>query len=65
MPVSGVCTGVLEASSGKNPGKLLDNFPVSRNALNSGISGTGKGPCADLPCGMFFEIDTHNLLEFF
>ena len=66
MAVSGVCAGVLEQSSGKIPGKLLDFFfSESRNALNSRILGTGKGkparnlgstlpgPCPHLPCGVF------------
>ena len=45
MAVSGVCSGVPEENSGKVPGKLLEFFffPGSRNAINSRISGTGKG----------------------
>ena len=47
------------------------------NAANSMISGTGKGkpagnlgstlpgPCAHLPCGVSFDIDSSSLLEFF
>ena len=65
----------------KPPGKSRENcwkiFPGSRNAINSRISGTGKGkpagnlgstlpgPCPHLPCGVFFEIDSSSLLEFF
>ena len=66
--------GILRESPGKIAGKL---FPESRNATNSGISGTRKGqpagnlgttlpgPRPNLPCGMFFEIDSSSLLEFF
>ena len=43
VAVSGVFAGVLEESSGKISGKLLEFFPESRNAMNSRISGTGKG----------------------
>ena len=77
VAVSGVLAGVLEESPRKIPGKLLDNFPESPNATNSRISGTGKGkpagnlgstlpgPCPNLPCGVFFEINSSSLLEFF
>ena len=56
---------------GRVSGKVLGNFSQhSRNATNSKISGTGKGkpaanlgstlpgPCPNLPCGVFFEIDS-------
>ena len=43
MAVSGVFAGVLEESSGKIAGKLLEIFPGPRNALNSRILGTAKG----------------------
>ena len=44
VAVSGVCLGVLQESSGKVPGKLLEKmFAELRNATNSRISGTGKG----------------------
>ena len=45
------------------------------NDTNSRISGTGKGkpagnlglalpgPCPNLPCGVFFEVDSFSLLE--
>ena len=49
--VSGVFAGVLEESSGKIPGKLLEKFSpeFSRNAMNSRIWGTGKGkPAGDI-----------------
>ena len=65
----------------KVPGKVRENcwkiFLESPNATNSRISGTGKGkparnlgstlpgPCPHLPCGVFFEIDSSSLLEFF
>ena len=66
----------------KVPGKFRENcwknFPESRNAANSRISGTGKGkpaagnlgstlpgPCPHLPCGVFFEIDSSSLLSSF
>ena len=74
VAVSGVFAGVLQESRGKIPGKY---FPESPNATNSRISGTGKGkpagnlgstlpgPCHHLPCGVFFEIDSSSLLEFF
>ena len=66
--------GKLRESPGKIAGKI---FPEPRNATNSMISGTGKGkpagnlgstlpgPCPHLPCGVFFEIDSSSLLEFF
>ena len=73
--------GSVRGFSGKSPGKSQEicwkNFPESRNATNSMISGTGKGkpagnlgstlpgPCPHLPCGVFFEIDSSSLLEFF
>ena len=67
MAVSGVCSGVLEESSGKSRKKRRKNLPESRNATNSRILGTGKGepagnlgstlpgPCPHLPCRVFFE----------
>ena len=73
--------GSVRGFSRKTPGKSRENcwkmFPESRNATNSGISGTGKGepaenlgstlpgPCPHLLCGVFFEIDSSSLLEFF
>ena len=78
MAVSGVCPGVLEENSRKVPGKIAGKLlPKSRNATKSRISGTGKGkpagnlgstlpgPCPHLPCGVFIEIDSSSLLEFF
>ena len=65
----------------KVPGKFRENcwkiLAGSRNATNSRTSGTRKGkpagnlgstlpePCRHLPCGVFFEIDSCSLLEFF
>ena len=65
----------------KVPGKFREDcwkiFPESPNATNTRISGTGKGkpagnlgstmpgPCPHLPCGVFSEIDSSSLLEFF
>ena len=50
VAVSGVCSGF----SGKTPGKSRENcwkiFPESRNATNSGISGTGKSQTCREPC---------------
>ena len=73
--------GSVRGFSRKTPGKPREIagklFPESRNAINSRISGTGKGkpagnlgptlpePCPHLPCGVFFEIDSSSLLEFF
>ena len=73
--------GSVRGFSRKTPGKSRENswkfFPESRNATNSRISGTGKGkpagnlgstlpgPCPHLLCGVFFEIDSSSLLEFF
>ena len=69
--------GVPEENSGKVPGKLLGKCSESQNATNSRISGNGKGkpvgnlgsslpgPCPHLPCGVFLEIDSSSLLEFF
>ena len=66
--------GRLRESPRKIAGKIC---PESRNAVNSRISGTGKGkpagnleptlpgPCPHLPCGVPFEIDSSSLLEFF
>ena len=66
--------GKSRENSGKIAGKI---FPESPNATNSRILGTGKGkpagnlgstlpgPCPHLPCGVFFEIDSSTLLEFF
>ena len=65
-----------EVSAGKF-WEIAGFFPESPNAANSRISGTGKGkpagnlgstlpgPCPHLPCGVFFEIDSSSLLEFF
>ena len=77
----GCFRGLCRSSAGKfreNSGKIAGKFfPESRNATNSRISGTGKGkpagnlgstlpgPCPHLPCGVFFEIDSSSLLEFF
>ena len=59
--------GKLRESLGKIAGNF---FQQSRNARKSRISGTGKGkpaaslgstlprPCPNLPCGVFFEIDS-------
>ena len=57
---------------------LLEKFSRSvSSATNSRISGTGKGkpagnlgstlpgPCPHLPCGVFLEIDSSSVLEFF
>ena len=73
--------GCVRGFPRRTPGKSRENswkiFPESRNAINSRISGTGKGkpagnlgstlpgPCPNLPCGVFFEIDSSSLLEFF
>ena len=73
--------GCVRGFSRKTPGKSRENcwinFPKSRTATNSRISDTGKskpagnpgsvlpGPCPHLPWGVFFEIDSSNLLEFF
>ena len=81
VAVSGVCSGVLEESSGKVPGKLPGKmFLPNREMLQiPGVRAPGKanllgtlGPhCRDLvptvhlPCGVFFEIDSSSLLEFF
>ena len=77
VAVSGVCSGVPEENSGKVPGKLQKMFPELQNATNSRISGTRKGkpagniwstlpgPCSHLPCGVFFEIVSSNLLDIF
>ena len=48
VAVSGVFAGVLEESSREIPGKLVENFSELRNALNSRISGTGKGKPAEV-----------------
>ena len=72
----GVYLGVPEENSRKALRKSRKISPISRNATNSRISGTGKGkpaanlgsalpgPCPHLPCGVFFEIDSASLLEF-
>ena len=73
--------GSVRGFSRKTPGKSRENswkiFPEARNATSSRIWGTGKGkpagnlgstlpePCPDLPCRVFFEIDSSSLLEFF
>ena len=44
MAVSGVFAEVLEESSGKTPGKLLEIFPESQNATNTRI----RPYCQDL-----------------
>ena len=77
VAVSGVCSGVPEENFGKVPGKLLEN--VSRIAkcykfwdfwhrerqTCRNLGSTLPGPCPHLPCGMFYEIDSSCLLEFF
>ena len=77
VAASGICWGGPEENSGKITGKLLENVPESRNALNSSTSGTGKGkPAANLWSTLpgtlskpsmagVFEIDSYNLLEFY
>ena len=69
--------GLCGSSGGKFRENCWKNLPESPNATNSRISGTGKGkpagnlgptlpgPCPHLPCGVFFEIDSSSLLEFF
>ena len=76
VAVSGVCAGVLEESSGKFQENCW-NFPESPNALILGFRAPEKanlpqtlgphcsGPCTDLPCGVFFEIDIYSLLKSF
>ena len=61
----------------KVSGNCWKFFPESPNPTNTRISGTGKGkpvgnlgstlpgPCPHLPSGVFFEIDSSSLLEFF
>ena len=74
-------SGSLREFWRKVPGKFREkcwkNVPDSPNATNTRISGTGKGkpagnlgstlpgPCPHLPRGVFFEIDSSSLLEFF
>ena len=78
VAVSGVFAGVLEESSGKIPGKNAGKFFPTRQMLQIlGFRAPGKanlpatlGPhCRDLvptfPRGVFFEIDSSSLLEFF
>ena len=67
---------VPEENCGKIPGKCWKNVPKSLNALNSRISGTGKGkaaanlgptlpgPCPTFRTGCFFEIDSYSLRKF-
>ena len=63
VAVSGVCAGVLEESSGKIPGKLLDKCSrIAKCFKFLEFSGTGKGKP---PCGVFFGIDSYSLLGFF
>ena len=74
VAVSGSVRGLPREHSGKVPAGKNSQAP---NATNCRISGTGKGkpagnlgstlpgPCPHLPCGVFFEIDTSSLLEFF
>ena len=66
--------GKLRESGGKIAGKI---FPDREMLRILGFRAPGKanlsqtmgphcpGPCADLPCGVFFEIDSSSLLEFF
>ena len=72
--------GSLQEFWRKVPGKFRENcwknVPESRNAINSRFQALGKAnlpetlgshwtrPCADLPCGTSFEIDSSSLLEF-
>ena len=77
VAVSGVCSGVLEENSRKVLGKLLEQFfPNPEMLLILGIRALGKKPtgnlgstlpgrCPHLPCGVFVEIDSSSLLEFF
>ena len=77
MAVSGISSAVPEERSREIAGKLLEKFPEARNALNSRISGTGKGkPAANLGSTVpgtlsqpsvqgVFEIDSYSLLELF
>ena len=70
--------GSVRGFSRKTPGNSREDcWKEARNATNSRISGTGKGepagnlgstlpgPCPHSPCGVFFEIDSSSLLEFF
>ena len=77
MAVSGVCSGVPRKTPGKSRENCWKNFPESRDATDSRISGTGNGkpagnlgsalpgPCPHLPRGVLFDIDSSSLLEFF
>ena len=56
MAVSGVWSGVLKENSEKSRENCWKNFPGSRNATNSGISGTGKGkPAGTVPAFSSFS----------
>ena len=46
VAVSGVCSGVPEANSGKITGNII---PKSQDALNSSVWSTGKGKPAAKP----------------
>ena len=73
----GCFRGLFRGSRGKLQENRWKIFPESRNATNTRASGTGKGkpagnlgptlpgPCPHLPCGVFFEIGSSSLLEFF
>ena len=75
MAVCGIRAGVSEKVRGKSWENRWIMFPVSRNAPNSRISGTGKGkppenlgstlagPSPHLLCGVFFLIDSSSHLE--
>ena len=80
VAVSGVfAPGVLEESSGKIAGSRLAGkiFPNREMLQILGFQAPGKanlpgtlgphcsGPCPHLPGGVFFEIDSSSLLEFF
>ena len=66
--------GKFQENSGKTAGTFFPNPEMLRIL---GFQAPGKAnlpetlgphwprPCANLPCGMFFEIDSSSLLEFF
>ena len=71
--------GSLREFLRKVPGKFRENcwkmFPNREMLQILGLTGKANllqtlgphfpGPCADLSCGVFFEIDSYSLLEFF
>ena len=62
---SGKIAGKCSRISGTGKGKPAGNLGCGDVDTAGNLGSTLPGPCPHLPCGVFFEIDSSSLLEFF